>query len=88
MTDKPIIVQYELNTEGLRCPEPIMQIRKIIWQMQPGDIVHVTADDPASVRDIPSYCRHMDHILLKTQISRAPFQFWIQKGKIGSYFAQ
>jgi len=69
-----------LEAEGLRCPEPVMLIRKSIRTMQDGQVLLIRADDPASKRDVPSFCEHMDHQLLSAQIEQAPFQFWIKKG--------
>lgn len=33
--------------------------------MQEGEILLILADDPATTRDIPSFCQFMDHNLLK-----------------------
>lgn len=75
-----ITVNKQLDTLGLRCPEPIMMIRKTIRELNSGEILHVVADDPATVRDIPGFCLHMEHKLLRSQIDEKPFQYWIQKG--------
>jgi Predicted redox protein, regulator of disulfide bond formation len=48
----------------LRCPEPIMLVRKAIRELAVGQILHVIADDLATTRDIPSFCRHMDPFTL------------------------
>jgi tRNA 2-thiouridine synthesizing protein A len=74
----------KLETEGLRCPEPVMMVRKTIRNMQDGQTLYVSADDPSTTRDIPSFCRFMDHQLLSTQIDQPPFQFLIRKGLVGS----
>jgi tRNA 2-thiouridine synthesizing protein A len=74
----------KLETEGLRCPEPVMMVRKTIRNMQDGQTLCVTADDPSTTRDIPSFCRFMDHQLLYTQIDQSPFLFLIRKGLIDS----
>ncbi len=79
MTD--IIVTQTLNTIGLRCPEPIMLLRKKIRHMQEGEILLILADDPATTRDIPSFCQFMDHNLLKSDLENTPFKYWIKKGK-------
>ncbi|XKM12974.1 sulfurtransferase TusA [Orbaceae bacterium ac157xtp] len=70
----------ELDAVGLRCPEPIMMIRKNIRDMQSGQILHIIADDPSTIRDIPSFCQHMDHQLLKSEIETKPYHYWIKKG--------
>ncbi|MCP4324237.1 MAG: sulfurtransferase TusA [Alteromonadales bacterium] len=69
-----------LDTLGLRCPEPVMMIRKTVRKMQQGEILEVIADDPATTRDIPSFCRFMDHTLLESQIEELPYRYLIKKG--------
>lgn len=69
-----------LDATGLRCPEPVMLVRKHIRQMQQGEILHIIADDPATTRDIPSFCQFMDHTLVKQQVGELPYQYWIKKG--------
>lgn len=78
MTD--FIVDKELDTLGLRCPEPVMLTRKTIRHMAEGEILHIIADDPATTRDIPSFCEFMDHQLLQKEVSSSPYHYWIKKG--------
>ncbi len=68
-----------LDTLGLRCPEPIMLVRKTIRNMQNGEILLITADDPATTRDIPSFCEFMQHQLLHAQTEQIPYQYLIKK---------
>lgn len=70
----------QLDTLGLRCPEPVMLIRAKIRKMAEGETLLVIADDPATTRDIPSFCRFMDHQLLAAQSDEVPYQYLIQKG--------
>jgi tRNA 2-thiouridine synthesizing protein A len=70
----------ELDTIGLRCPEPVMMVRKTIRKMQQGEQLIVIADDPSTTRDIPSFCRFMDHQLIESQITENPYRYVIQKG--------
>lgn len=69
-----------LEAEGLRCPEPVMLVRKTIRNMQEGEILLVKADDPSTTRDIPSFCRFMDHQLIAAQTEELPYQYLIKKG--------
>ena len=69
-----------LDTRGLRCPEPVMMVRKTVRGMQPGETLLILADDPATVRDIPSFCRHMDHTLLASDTAATPYRYLIRKG--------
>ena len=69
-----------LEAEGLRCPEPVMMIRKSIRALKVGDVLRVVTDDPSTKRDIPTFCEFMDHQLIKKEINQIPYQFWIRKG--------
>lgn len=70
-----------LDTLGLRCPEPVMMLRKAVRKMQVDELITVIADDPATTRDIPSFCRFMDHTLLETHIEKVPYKYLIKKGR-------
>ena len=70
----------ELDTLGLRCPEPVMMVRKTVRKMQEGELLTVIADDPATTRDIPSFCRFMEHTLIEADIEQTPYRYLIRKG--------
>lgn len=70
----------ELDTIGLRCPEPVMMVRKTVRKMKEGELLTVIADDPATTRDIPSFCRFMDHTLIEANIEQTPYRYLIKKG--------
>jgi|TARA_B110000091_G_C13754045_1_gene449066 tRNA 2-thiouridine synthesizing protein A len=72
---------YQLDALGLRCPEPVMMIRLKIREMNVGETLAVTADDHSTTRDIPSFCRFMEHALVDTDIAKSPYRFVIKKGK-------
>ncbi|RTE86810.1 MULTISPECIES: sulfurtransferase TusA [Gammaproteobacteria] len=71
---------HELDTLGLRCPEPVMLIRGKIRKMDSGETLLVIADDPATTRDIPAFCTFMEHELLSQMTQETPYQYLIQKG--------
>jgi tRNA 2-thiouridine synthesizing protein A len=72
---------YQLDALGLRCPEPVMMVRLKIREMHIGETVAVTADDHSTTRDIPSFCRFMEHELVENDIEKTPYRFVIKKGK-------
>jgi tRNA 2-thiouridine synthesizing protein A len=41
----------------------------------------VEADDASTTRDIPSFCRFMEHELIAQQTKHKPFLYLIKKGK-------
>ena len=80
MSEQFSVAQYQLDALGLRCPEPVMMVRKTVRGMQLGETLLIVADDPATVRDIPSFCRHMDHTLLASETNTVPYRYLIRKG--------
>ena len=76
-----IIITQTLDTMGLRCPEPVMLVRKNIRHLNEGEVLLIIADDPATTRDIPSFCQFMDHRLLHSETAQPPFKYWVRKGR-------
>ncbi len=70
---------HQLNTLGLKCPEPVMMVRLNIRKIAVGETLLVSADDPATTRDIPSFCRFMEHELITMQVDTSPFFYLIKK---------
>lgn len=71
---------HTLDALGLRCPEPVMMVRLNVRKMEAGETLLVLADDPATTRDIPSFCRFMEHRLIASDTTEKPFKYLIQKG--------
>ena len=64
MTDLFAQADQTLDALGLRCPEPVMMVRKTVRHMDNGETLLIIADDPATTRDIPGFCRFMEHTLV------------------------
>ncbi len=58
-----------------------MMVRKKVRLMAEGETLLVSADDPSTTRDIPSFCRFMDHTLIASEIEQAPYRYLIRKGQ-------
>jgi hypothetical protein len=43
MSEQPQLPTVQLNTRGLRCPEPVMMLHQAIRKAKSGDIVEVFA---------------------------------------------
>ncbi len=54
----------ELDTCGLRCPEPVMMLHGRIRALPPGGMLEVRATDPSTERDIPKFCQFLGHELV------------------------
>lgn len=57
-----------------------MMVRKTVRKMAEGETLLVTADDPSTTRDIPSFCRFMDHTLVAADTDSLPYRYLIKKG--------
>ena len=80
MNDPFSTAQHKLDALGLRCPEPVMMVRKTVRQMAAGETLLIITDDPATTRDIPSFCEFMDHTLIASETTQIPYQYLIKKG--------
>ncbi|MGL4714501.1 MAG: sulfurtransferase TusA [Aeromonas sp.] len=80
MSDLFCDATHELDAIGLRCPEPVMMVRKKVRLMADGETLLVSADDPSTTRDIPSFCRFMDHTLIASETAQIPYRYLIRKG--------
>lgn len=58
MTDSPALT---LDTLGRHCPVPVIELAKHIGQVDLGQVVEVLSDDPASLVDVPVWCRMKGH---------------------------
>ncbi len=57
--------QVDIDALGLRCPLPVLRIRKLMRRLAPGDVLRVTSDDPTALIDIPHYCNEHGHKLIE-----------------------
>ena len=80
MSDNFEQADYQLDAIGLRCPEPVMMIRLQIRKMQDGETLAISADDHSTTRDVPSFCHFMQHKLVASETTEAPYRYLVQKG--------
>jgi tRNA 2-thiouridine synthesizing protein A len=69
----------ELDARGLLCPLPVLKARKRLKTMEIGDQLHLLADDPAAIVDVPHFCAESGHILLGQDDIGADQLYKIQK---------
>ena len=56
-----------VDTRGLHCPVPVIELARAIDDVDVGDAVEVLSDDPSSRVDIPVWCRMKRHELLSVR---------------------
>ena len=56
----------KLDCVGLYCPEPVFNTRLALDEMEIGETIEVTADDPAAESDIRNLVKHLGQEILGT----------------------
>ncbi|WP_226704919.1 sulfurtransferase TusA family protein [Microbulbifer elongatus] len=70
---------YRVDARGLPCPQPLLAMRRAMKQLAPGALLHLAATDPASERDIRSFCALSGVPLLRAETRGAEFHYWLQR---------
>lgn len=79
MTDKNRRFAKELDVTGHLCPMPILRARRVLDDMQAGELLLVIASDPATVRDMPAFCTMTGHKLHMASVEGEKYLFEIEK---------
>jgi len=68
-----------LDCVGLYCPEPVFRTRQELDKLAVGEVLEVTADDPASEEDIPRLVKRLGYQLVEMRKENDEFVFVIKK---------
>ena len=68
-----------LDCVGLYCPEPVFRTRQELDKLEVGEVLEVTADDPASEEDIPRLVKRLGYQLVEMRKENDEFVFVIKK---------
>ena len=71
--------EKKLDATGLFCPEPVFRTKIEIEKMQVGEILAVSADDPAAEDDISRWVTRNGHELLEMNKDGNTINFQIKK---------
>jgi len=61
------MVEIKVNCMGETCPIPLVETRKAIRKANPGDIIEVSGNHPASKKEIPMAVKEMELELLEVK---------------------
>ncbi|EGV18585.1 MULTISPECIES: sulfurtransferase TusA family protein [Thiocapsa] len=70
----------ELDASGLNCPLPILRAKKTLNAMGSGQVLHVVATDPGSVKDFDAFAKQTGNELMESKEDGGKFHFLIKKG--------
>ncbi len=74
-------VDLKVDVCGLQCPGPIMKVYKTIKSMNEGELLEVSATDPAFREDIKVWCERTGNKLVSVRFENNSFTAVIRKEK-------
>lgn len=69
----------DYDASGLICPMPVLKARKRLQVMQTGQILRLTATDPAAIVDVPHFCAQTGAELVAMQDAGSAQIYFIRK---------
>ncbi len=69
----------ELDVKGLNCPLPILRTKKALSDMSPGQVLHVVATDPGSLKDFQAFARQTGNELLSSAEVDRVFEYFLKR---------
>ena len=69
----------ELDATGLNCPLPILRAKKSLAGMEAGQVLHIIATDPGSVKDFEAFAKQTGNELMESNEEGGKFTFLIKK---------
>ncbi len=55
---------HELDTLGLKCPQPILKVAAMAKEIESGDMLEILADCESFPKDIEAWCQKTGNTLL------------------------
>jgi tRNA 2-thiouridine synthesizing protein A len=72
--------EVEIDATGLKCPLPVLRLRKRLEALPPGTVVRLLASDPMAAIDVPHFCAEGGHDFLGSDVSGAVPAYRVRKG--------
>lgn len=72
--------KISVNACGLQCPGPILKVGEAIKSIENGEIIEISANDPAFAGDVEAWCRRTGNELIETSNNSGTFTAVIRKG--------
>ena len=69
----------ELDAVGLNCPLPILRAKKSLSSLDSGQVLHIIATDPGSVKDFEAFAKQTGNELLESNEDGGKYHFYVKK---------
>jgi tRNA 2-thiouridine synthesizing protein A len=68
-----------VDARGTACPGPLMEAKKAIGTIQPGDMMEILSADAGTKKDLPKWCVKQGHEYLGTIEEKGFFRIFMKK---------
>jgi tRNA 2-thiouridine synthesizing protein A len=72
-------VHKEVDARGLNCPLPILRTKKALNEMASGELLRVTATDPASQRDFQAFSKQTGNALVDSSVADGVYTYLLKR---------
>ncbi|ADU29592.1 sulfurtransferase TusA family protein [Evansella cellulosilytica] len=69
-----------LDAKGLACPMPIVRTKKMMEQLDTGQVLEIHATDKGAKNDLTAWAKSGGHELVTDLEEDGILKFWIKKG--------
>lgn len=66
------------DARGMKCPLPVLKARKLLRNMQPGEILEIQATDPGAPKDFVHFCETTGHKLIASTEADGVFTIQVE----------
>lgn len=70
---------HDVDATGLSCPMPIIELARAIEGVAVGELVGLTATDPAARVDVPVWCRMQRQVLRAMDGADGSWHFLVER---------
>lgn len=78
MTPTTNVDRY-VDAKGQTCPMPILTLARAMRELQPGQVIAITATDAGAKADIPAWCEKTGNTLLNSAEDNGMLTFYVRK---------
>ena len=69
----------ELDTRGFDCPLPVLRTKRVLAELQPGQVLRIIASDAGSVKNFTAFAKQSGNELLACSEKNDSFEFFIRR---------
>lgn len=68
-----------IDATGLKCPQPLLLVKKAMNKLKSGQILWLKATDPHTDLDLEVWCERFGHKIVDVINAEDIYHFWLEK---------